>query len=196
MVVIIYHCLSKKKKKQTWNGDMKWCGDKFEILKALAREGPIEKVTFEGKSEGGEGVGHASIWRKNILSGGNNKSKWSEMRINLAWTKVSKEARLLRWRELECSRKRQGQRANWPDRGGPWTFQQRLGILLWAGGERQGSWLLGMACVGISLHSEEVVLNLFRPHSLASGGEGQTVDGCRYEGVSKDGGGEKDWGWW
>ena len=49
-----------------------------------------------------------------------------------------------------------------------------------------------MACVGISLHSEEVVLNLFRPHSLASGGEGQTVDGCRDEGVSKDGGGEKD----
>lgn len=34
---------------------------KVEILKTLAREGLTEKLTFERRSEGGEGVGHAGI---------------------------------------------------------------------------------------------------------------------------------------
>lgn len=40
---------------------MKRCGEEVEILKVLAREDLIEKVTYEGKSERDEGVGHAGI---------------------------------------------------------------------------------------------------------------------------------------
>lgn len=36
-----------EKNKQTWNGDVECCGKKVDILKALAREDPIKKVTYE-----------------------------------------------------------------------------------------------------------------------------------------------------
>lgn len=42
-----------------WSHEMMW--GKAEILMTLIREGPIEKVTFEERSEGGKGTDHAAI---------------------------------------------------------------------------------------------------------------------------------------
>lgn len=42
---------------EVWND----VGRKLKFLKVLAREGLTEKVTYEGKSEGDDRVGHAGI---------------------------------------------------------------------------------------------------------------------------------------
>lgn len=68
-----------EKNKQTWNGDVECCGKKVDILKALAREGPIKKVTYERKSEGDEGLAvqvseERAFWWEETASA--NGQKW------------------------------------------------------------------------------------------------------------------------
>lgn len=108
--MIIYQFLSTKEKiNMEWSYEMMW--GKVEILPTLARKGPIEKVTYEARSKGGE--------RIDRVGGENCKCKCPEEETNLGWTKVRKEARGLRWQDLACNKRTQGPRTSWPDHGGP-----------------------------------------------------------------------------
>lgn len=54
-----------------------------EVLNIVDREGPTE-VTFEQRSEGGEGVGHVGLWEKSGPGRGNNRCKGPEAGVYLA----------------------------------------------------------------------------------------------------------------
>ena len=62
-------------------------------------DGPLEKAAFERRYEGGEGVLHSIIRRKNTLVRGNSKCKHPEVGTDLVWMKVSRKARQLGWGE-------------------------------------------------------------------------------------------------
>ena len=62
-------------------------------------DGPLEKAAFERRYEGGEGLLHSIIQRKNTLVRGNSKCKHSEVGTDLVRMKVSRKARRLGWSE-------------------------------------------------------------------------------------------------
>lgn len=52
-----------------------WGLGSFLVLNQVGREGPIKKVAFEQRLEGGEGVDHVSAQGKGVLSRADSKSR-------------------------------------------------------------------------------------------------------------------------
>lgn len=66
----------------------------FSLINKVSKEGLIEKVTFEQRRQGGEGLSQMALWGKSIPARGISQGNGLEQGAGLTRSRNSKEARV------------------------------------------------------------------------------------------------------